>query len=369
MNIIFFITSLGGGGAERVVCNLANYLAERHHSIRITVLRGNDKTYHLNKSVVVDYLQPNYYVRGKSLFYRLEEVRAAIHFFRHLHNDALLVSLLELPVAYSLIFRALYHQKLIICERNNPEFYSKDYQRIFKLLGHKADGCVCQTSTIMQWYQTSLKSKTQTIVIPNSINSEILKANVSNRLDKVIMTMGRLEPQKNQKMLISAFVKIAQSYPNYKLVIYGKGPLEQELKGLVSSLSIEDNVEFKGFTNNVVDAYQHASIFALTSNHEGMPNVLAEAMAMGLTCISTDCGGGGAKELIQDGVNGILISRDDESALIKSLKQVIEDNEFALNLAGEATRIRTTLAPEAIHFKWEMFFKGVITTSKAMLQR
>lgn len=80
----------------------------------------------------------------------------------------------------------------------------------------------------MQWYQASLKSKTQTVVIPNSINSEVLKADVSERNDKVIMTMGRLEPQKNQKMLISVFAEIAKSHPDYKLVIYGKGPLEQD---------------------------------------------------------------------------------------------------------------------------------------------
>ena len=359
MDINIFITSLGGGGAERVACNLANYLVERQHTIRITVLRGNNKTYPLNNSVLLEYLQPEYYLSGKSLFYRLKEILSTIRFFRRLKKNSLLVSLLELPVAYSLIFRSLFSPKLIICERNNPEFYSKGYQKIFKWFSHRSDGCVCQTSTILQWYQASLKSKTQTIVIPNSINSEILKANVSERHEKVIMTMGRLEPQKNQKMLISAFAKIAKSYPDYKLVIYGKGPLEQELKEQASLQGIEDKVDFKGFTNNVVDAYQSACIFVLTSNHEGMPNVLAEALAMGLVCISTDCGGGGAKELIQDGVNGILISKGDESALIKSLEHLIGDSKYTSSLANKATNVRTLLAPEAIHSKWEEYFAEI----------
>lgn len=357
MNINFFITSLGGGGAERVVCNLANFLAERQHTIRITVLRGNDETYPLNNGVVVEYLQPDYYLEGKSLFYRLKEIRSTIQFLRHLNKDALLVSLLELPVAYSLIFKPLYSQKLVICERNNPEFYSKGYQKIFKRFSRKADGCVCQTSTIMQWYQVFLKSNTHTIVIPNSINSEILKANVSERHDKVVLTMGRLEPQKNQKMLISAFAIIAKSYPDYKLVIYGKGPLEQELKKQVSLLGIEDNVDFKGFTNNIVDAYQHARFFVLTSNHEGMPNVLAEALAMGLVCISTDCGGGGAKELIRNGVNGVLIEKNDINALAHNIKQLIENKKYAIELANQAKAIREKLTPDKIHIMWEGYLK------------
>ena len=360
MNINFFITSLGGGGAERVVCNLANYLVLRRHTIRITVLRGKDKTYPLNNAVVVDYLQPDYYIGIKSLLFRLHEIRATIRFFRHLRKDALLVSLLELPVAYSLILRNLYSQKLIICERNNPEFYSKGYQRIFKLFAHKADGCVCQTSTIMQWYQASLKSKTQTVVIPNSINSEVLKANVSERNDKVIMTMGRLEPQKNQKMLISVFAEIAKSHPDYKLVIYGKGPLEQELKEQVSLLNIFDQVEFKGFTNNVVDAYQHASIFVLTSNHEGMPNVLAEALAMGLACVSTDCGGGGARDLIQDGINGLLINRENNKGLDVALNKLIGDYSYASELASNAVNIRKKVNSDMIHQSWESFFRELI---------
>ena len=136
----------------------------------------------------------------------------------------MLVSLLELPVAYSLIFRSFYHQKLIICERNNPEFYSKGYQFIFRKLAHKADGCVCQTTTIMEWYNAKLQKSTQTAIIPNSINEDMLKAPVSERKEKIIMTMGRLEPQKNQKMLISAFAEVAKQYPEYKLYIYGKGP-------------------------------------------------------------------------------------------------------------------------------------------------
>lgn len=358
MNINFFITSLGGGGAERVVCNLANYLVKKGHRITITVLRGDDETYVLEKGVLVEYLQPDYYKGNKSKLYRLKEISSTISFLKHLPEDSLLVSMLELPVAYSLLFRSLYKQKLIICERNNPEFYSKGYQYVFRKLAHRADGCVCQTTTIMEWYITIIHNKTQTAIIPNSINESVLKAAVSERKDKIIMTMGRLEPQKNQKMLISAFAEVAKVYPEYKLYIYGKGPLENDLQNQIECLGVMGKVELKGFIKDTVSAFRDSSCFVLTSNHEGMPNVLAEAMAMGLPCISTDCGGGGAKELIANGLNGILIPKNDKALLVESLKRLIDDQLYAKSLANEAIKIRERLAPDAIHLQWESFLNG-----------
>ena len=359
MNINFFITSLGGGGAERVVCNLANYLVGHRHTVKITVLRGDDKTYPLDEKVTVEYLQPEYYHSPKSTFYRLKEIRTTIGFLIHLPKETLLVSLLELPVAYSLIFRRCFSQRLVICERNNPEFYSKWYQRIFKNLACKAYGCVCQTSEIMDWYRERLSSKCRTAIIPNTINNDVLNASICERKEKVIMTMGRLEPQKNQAMLISAFADLANDYPDYKLAIYGKGPLEQDLNEQINSLNLQGRVEMRGFTKDVIEAYHHSDIFVLTSNHEGMPNVLAEAMAMGLPCISTDCGGGGAKELINDGINGIIVPKNDKSALVESIRKLIENRVYADNLSHEAVLIKKRLSPEVIHKQWETFFDNI----------
>lgn len=359
MQLFFFITSLGGGGAERVVCNLANYLVKRAHQVNIIVLRGNDKTYELAKEVVLKYLQPEYYKENKRRLYRFNEISATISFLKHLPKDALLISLLELPIAYSLIFRPFYKQKLIICERNNPDFYPYYYQKIFQYLSHKANGCICQTKTILNWYIPYLTSETKSKVIPNAINNDILCAQVSKREYNIIMTMGRLEPQKNQKMLLVAIPEVIKQYPDVKFNIYGKGPLEYELQDLIIRLGIKDNVELKGFTTDTISVFKESSIFILTSDHEGMPNVLAEAMAMGLPCISTDCGGGGAKDLIQNGVNGVLISRKDTDGLVLAIKSMLSDDSYATSLAMQAIKIRDRLAPDVIHKQWEEFFKQI----------
>ncbi len=358
MNIEFFITSLSGGGAERVVCNLASYLVQHNHRVRITTLRGDDLTYEVDERVTINYLQKEYY-RHHDKNYRYTEIKAVRSYFKQLSSDGVLASFLELPVAFSLIMRSVIKCKLIICERNNPLFYSKHYQWIFKTLAHRADACVCQTKLNAHWYERSLLMKSPVIIIPNPISSKILNASYSDRSEKTIITLGRLAPQKNQRIMIEAFAKVANEYPDYKMIIYGEGPLREELEYLTMALGLENRVSFPGFVSDIVEIMQHASLFVMTSDHEGMPNALQEAMAMRIPCISTDCGGGGARELIQDGVNGILIKRNDLEGLVKSLHSVLSDDNHADSLASMACKIRNEYTPDLIHERWENFFKSI----------
>lgn len=355
MKIDFFITSLSGGGAERVVCNLAGYLVRRGHVVNITALRGDNLAYEVNEKVGIYYLQKNYY-RHHDKLYRVSEFKSVKNYFKQLSTEGLLVCFLELPVAYSLIMRSSIKRKLIICERNNPLFYPKYYQWIYKLYSHRADGCVCQTKENASWYRDAMKKRIPIEVIPNSVSNKILEAPYSDRRDNTIITLGRLAPQKNQRMMIEAFAQIAKDSPDYSMIIYGEGPLRKELEDLTKQLGIERRVSFPGFVNDVVEVMQHASMFVMTSDHEGMPNALQEAMAMRLPCISTDCGGGGARALIENGINGVLIKRNDKDTLVKEMQRIIADKEYAKILGSTACRIRRDCTPEKIHEKWEMFF-------------
>lgn len=358
MNIEFFITSLSGGGAERVVCNLASFLVQHNHKVRITALRGDDLTYEVDERVAINYLQKEYY-RHHDKYYRYSEIKVVREFFKQLSSDGVLACFLELPVAFSLLMRSVIKCKLIICERNNPLFYPKHYQWIFKTFAHRADACVCQTNVNACWYQRSLLMKSPVIIIPNPISSKILNAKYSDRSEKTIITLGRLAPQKNQRMMIEAFSKVANEYPDYKMIIYGEGPLRDELESLTKALGLENRVSFPGFVSDIIEIMRHASLFVMTSDHEGMPNALQEAMAMRLPCISTDCGGGGARELIQDGINGILLKRNDLEGLVKGLQSVLSDDSYASFLASMACKIRNEYTPDLIHERWENFFEKI----------
>ena len=100
---------------------------------------------------------------------------------------------------------------------------------------------------------------------------------------------------------------------------------------------------------------EKASMFVLSSDYEGMPNALMEAMASGLPCVSTDCGGGGARFLVQNGDNGILIPQKDEVALASAMEKILSDESLSAKLGENARKLQETLAPEKIYGEWERF--------------
>lgn len=118
-------------------------------------------------------------------------------------------------------------------------------------------------------------------------------------------------------------------HPKYKLDIYGEGNKREELNNLIIKNNLEDKVSLRGNSDKIFNELQNSDIFVLTSDYEGMPNALIEAMAMGLPVISTDCKGGGANFLIRDGVNGMLIPIGDYDVLVKAMRKLIEDRKFA----------------------------------------
>lgn len=356
MNIKFLITSLGGGGAERVVCNLANYLVSKGDNVTISVIRGGVTKYNLDEQVRVDYFQKNYYDTPVSIVKRVKEIVRVFNFFCSSQKNQRVVCFLELPVAYALLFKPFVKAMLIICERNNPEFYTKGYQYLYKLLANKTDLCICQTKVIADWYGNIIKDHNKIKVIPNSINSTILGSIIGKRTNKEIVSMARLTPQKNQRLLIEAFAEISREYPDYRLIIYGEGPLRQELTNLVVSKGLSEKVALPGFTSDVIEVFNHASMFVMTSDHEGMPNALAEAIAMGVPSISTDCGGGGARELIDDGINGFLVPCRDLKSLVSAMKKIISNPNMATQFSHEAYAIRKRLNPDIIHSQWRHLF-------------
>ena len=165
--------------------------------------------------------------------------------------------------------------------------------------------------------------------------------------------MGRLEPQKNHRLLIESFALITEKNNEYKLIIYGEGSLRDELVELTRQLNIEEKVSFPGYCSDTAEILSTAKIFVLSSDFEGMPNALAEAMSMGISCVATDCGGGGAKQLIDDGVNGILVPCGDKVALAQALETLIIDEDFAYQIGLAAREIRNTLSAHAIYNVWE----------------
>lgn len=335
-----------------MVCNLANYLSDFGHAVKILTMGDAPAAEPLIEGVEHVTLVSN---EERSNFL-LDNVKRIFRLCRYMKNEQVDAYVVMLPRTTQLMLGLSFLTKapIIVSERADPTVYSSKTQKNLRKLASKASGWVFQTNEARDWYLPHLRGTSQK-VIPNAINPVFLRAPYTADRERVIVGTGRLNEQKNFALLISAFALIANKFPEYKLVIYGKGSLLESLQSLAHEKGIADRVEFPGFVSDMPQRLEKASLFVLSSDYEGMPNALMEAMALGLPCVSTDCGGGGARFLIQNGENGILVPQRDELKMAEAIQKILTDKELAEKLGNDARKIQQTLAPERIYREWEQF--------------
>lgn len=362
MNITIFIGGLSGGGAERVVCNLSNYLAGCGHKVEILTMSDDEPAYKLDGAVTRFCLLESFEKSGKirDILVRIKRLRS---YLKKKNTDCYLV-FLPVTIILLLLFKRIIKAPIIASERANPESYSKYMKYILKKLAKRTEGFVFQTRDAMDWYK-DCTPRTIKEVIPNAINEEFIGKKYEGERKKVIVGAGRMNAQKNFGLLIRSFANVAKDFPEYNLKIFGDGSLIQSHKELAESLGIGNRVEFPGYVNNIGEQIKDASLFVLSSNYEGMPNALMEAMALGLPCISTNCPCGGPEFLINDGENGLLVNVNDEEMMTDAIRKVLSHEELAKQMGENASKICETLAPEKIYGQWEEFIMSVINGGNA----
>ena len=354
MKLTFFLGGLTGGGAERVVCNLANYLVSSNNEVDIITI-GDDGSYGLDNRINRITLLFNE-ERKNAIVNSTKRIIRLLQYLRKSKRDVFVVML---PVSTILLLRLrlFVKGKIIASERSFPTNYSTRIQKRLKRLAQKADAWVFQTEGSRQWYLDSLKG-TDSTIIPNPINDAFVKPVYVSERKKQIITAGRLNKVKNHHLLLCAFSRIYRDYPDYSLVIYGDGGLKKDLISEAERLGINDKVSFPGFAD-WGELSKDASMFVLSSDLEGMPNALMEAMALGMPCISTDCDGGGAAFLIESGKNGLLVPKGDVEALASAMRRMLTDSPFAEQCGKNAHDICNRLSPEKIYDQWESFIQQV----------
>lgn len=352
MKITLFISALSGGGAERVTCNLANYLSDFGHDVEILTMGDTTAAEPLRDNVKYSPLLPNK-ERRNALVNNVKRILRLRRYMKKQNVDAYIVML---PVTTELMLRFSHLTKapIIVSERADPSVRQKNIQSRLNRLVPKASGFVFQTEDAKAWYAPHLKGVASKI-IPNAINPVFIRPKYEGEREKTIVGAGRLSEQKNFELLIRAFSRVADKFPDHKLVIYGKGGLLDSLKHLADELSVGNRVEFPGFANNMPEVLEKSGMFVLSSDYEGMPNALMEAMASGLPCVSTDCGGGGARFLIQNGENGLLVPQRDEEKMAEAMEKLLSDEALSAKLGENARKLQESLAPEKIYGEWEKF--------------
>lgn len=357
MKITIFISALSGGGAERVACNLANFLSNREINVEILTMGQAAPAEPLSEGITeVPLLRDA--ERG---IFILDFFKRILRLRRYIKREKVDAYVVFLPRLTRLMasFSHLTKAKIIMSERADPKVYSQRTQKALKKVCGKFHGAIFQTEEAKSWYEPYLK-ETESKIIPNAINPVFIRPKYEGEREKTIVGVGRLNEQKNFELLIRAFARITDKFSEHKLVIYGKGELLESLKALSRELGISERVEFPGFATNMPEVLEKSGMFVLSSDYEGMPNALIEAMALGLPCVSTDCGGGGARFLIKDGENGLLVPQKDEAAMANAMEQILSDEDFAKNIGENARKLQETLAPDKIYGEWEKFILNKI---------
>ncbi len=340
MKIVFLLSNLSSGGAERTVAYLSSYLAKKGYDVTILLLQ-KEVFYTLHPDVKVEKL--NIKSSFKTVLGKYTNIaQRFIKTNNYLKRQKPDVVFCMLPNLAKFILKS--HKKLgfklITSERINPESSTESARNLKISVFKESDGIVFQTIRAKDFYLDYIGDKG--VVIHNAVGNDrvynIEPAKV--RKDK-ISAMGRLTSQKDYPLLINAFNNVIKKHPSYILEIFGNGPDKDKLVSLTESLGIKDKVIFKGSCEDAINQIADSKVYVMSSLFEGMPNALMEAMAVGLPCVSTDCPNG-PKELITDGENGLLVPISDEDAMTEAILRLIEDEDLSQKCSLGARKILET---------------------------
>jgi glycosyltransferase involved in cell wall biosynthesis len=207
-----------------------------------------------------------------------------------------------------------------------------------------------------RWSGTAAGSQTIVAHIPNA--SPFPVADPAPLENKIVLAAGRLVPQKGFDLLIDAYAPLAEKFPDWQVHIYGEGPIRKTLEQQIHELGLEKNVLLMGFSDQFLSRLREVSIFALSSRHEGMPMVLLEAMSQGIPRISFDCPTG-PSQLIEDGVDGLLIPDGDIEAFREGLATLMGDDAMRHRLAHAALKTAESFQIESVTDEWQQMFARV----------
>lgn len=351
MNIVFVLASLGSGGAERVVSLLANKMAERGHQVETICLKFNDVYYQTDSRVKVTLAMEQTKNRLTELFWLRKYLKK--------QNPDVVIPFTEGVYCFTILSLLGTGIPIIASERLDPAAMSTTRKILKRLLLPYADWLVVQTQSIKDYFPESIQKKTS--IIYNPVNDSVFNLpSLQGRAGERprIISVGRLYPQKNQAMMIRAFAKIADNFPDWQLVIFGEGPLRAELEFLVSSFKLQDRVLLPGRTEYVIEELRKSNIFCMSSDYEGMSNSMIEAICVGLPIVTTDVSG--VKELVENGKNGVVVPCGDVDKLGKTFSELMSNERLMEEYSRNNYSKKELFRIDTIVNQWEQLLNEII---------
>lgn len=358
--IVFHLNCLEQGGAERVVTTLANRLVQEGYDVYIATEWVAENEFAIDERIHRVHVgltekqekastKRQFFMRISNLkkFLKKEKPDILIAFAQKANYRALMATyFMRLPV--------------IVSVRTNPylHYVGKRDKILIPLLYPTAAGNVFQTVGAKEFFTKKIQKKSK--IILNPINDKYIGVPEPAERRKTVVQSGRLVDFKNQLLLIDAFVKVHEKHPDYTLEIYGGDShdgTKELLEKSIAKNQAEEYVHLMGASDELEKKLNDAALFAFSSDWEGLPNALMEAMALGLPVVATDCPCGGPATLIENEKNGLLVPIKDADALAAGMNRLIEDRNFAERLGREARKIKDIANTEAVVRQWRDYIE------------
>lgn len=361
MNIVCYINKINGGGAERVMSVLVNELSARGHQVHLVTDYTSTNEYTISPNVTRSSMDGEFNKgnRGNVIVRTVRRI-SVLRKICITEQADIVISFMREASYKAIMATAFLKTKNMISVRIDPAsaYHTKLQAFMAKFFYSKAEACVFQTEKALKWYPQRIQKHARVII--NPIDDKFYAYEEPNDRRKEIVSCGRLSTQKRFDILIDAFAKVLPNHPEFRLTIYGEGEQRANLEKKIAEYGIESSVSLPGRNQDIAAAIHDSYTFVLSSDFEGLPNGLMEAMAMGLPVIATDCKGGGARVVVQNEMHGLLVPTGNVEQMAAALERYMDKEEFAFQMGAKARNTAERFKTKAVVDQWEAYVKETV---------
>ncbi len=359
--VMIVTSSLNAGGTERIVATIANHWAtQKSISVKLAVFEEENTTVYYPLDPDVSLLKigssqsPVKGVGAAGMFAkRITKLRREIRAAR----PDVVISFLTRPNIVALIASMGLSVPVIVSERNCPQLQplGRVWSQLRQIMYPRAYGLITMTEGALSFFPKHLRKRSW--VIPNPLTVEFERHSDPNTF--ILVAVGRLVPQKGFDLLLEAFAMIADQHPDWTLSIWGEGSDKAKLESQRNALGLQNRVVFAGRSPRPSSWLSEAGAFVMSSRYEGWGNALLEALGSGLPCVSFDCMWG-PSEMIENGVNGLLVQSENVPALASALSRVMGDSALRVSLSHSALASAKRFSKSEILLRWDQVLQETV---------
>lgn len=353
MRIALIISSMGPGGAERVMANLANTWSRAGHDISIHTFSSTEDPVAYTLSETVKLVPLNLLASKNGKMAAITDAIGRIITLRRQWKATkpdIILSFIDLTNIIVILSSIGLKIPTFVSERSNPALntISRIWSSLRLWTYPLASGVIVQTKAAGQYFPRHIRRRIH--ILPNPVLTPEKYASPGGTEIRQITAMGRLGSEKGFDVLFRALAMVLPQYPEWRATVLGEGKMRGELEKLRDSLGLRGRIDLPGLSRNPVEQLATSEIFVLASRYEGFPNALLEAMAVGLPVISTDFPG--HEELVTDGHDALVVPVDDAEALAAAIRRLISDAPLRKSLGHAAGRVQMRFSLDLVTQSW-----------------